>query len=470
MKILNTLFVLLCCILLVGCGSDSSMPDPKPDPDPTPKPKEKTYYVSPAGSDENMGTSSAFALKTFDKVLTLIKPGDVVSIMPGNYQANAKPILDLLVTHSGEAEKYITFKAHDPNNKPVLVGTGNGVWNAVNINASYIIIDGLELAGDNARLDSLEAYNIAYNYKYNTGSINWSEAARFNTNGMNIGGPRTDSKRPHHIIIRNCVVHDFPGGGIGALQADYLTFENNIVYNNAWYTMYACSGISILNPVNTDTNTGYKNIIRNNICYNNRCKIPWASTVDFRLSDGNGIIIDINTTPYEGGVAEGQGPYLGRTLVENNLSFYNGGSGIHCFKADHVDIIHNTAYHNTCKYKKGEYGEIWSNNCKDVNLLNNILYARPGSNCNQKTRNATEVYDYNIYYGGDVMTTGPHDKIADPLFMKLSTDRLVADFHLTKESPAIGYGVGKSGLSGVDIEGNSRSQRVDVGAYQYMGN
>lgn len=471
MKSIYYIFMLLCCSLIVGCGSDDPIQDPDPGPNPNPnpgQPTEKAYYISPTGSDDNVGTASAFPFKSFDRILTVIKPGDIINVMPGTFSANGKPIIDLLPEHSGEADKYITIKAYDPSNKPVLFAAGNNVWNAININASYIIVDGLELAGNNARIDSLEAYNNAYLHKYNVGAANWGKTANFNTNGLSIGGTGKTSKRPDHIIVRNCIVHDFPGGGLNAIQADYITFENNVVYNNSWYTMYGCSGISILTPVDNDNNTDYKIIIRNNISYNNRTKIPWVNTAGFTLSDGNGIIIDVNNTPDANGVAVDEGPYKGRTLVENNVSFNNGGSGIHSFKANHVDIINNTAYHNTWKYES-DYAEIWTNNCNDVNIVNNIMYARSKGNCNMKTRNATEKYEYNLYFNGKVNTTGEHDKTADPLFVNLSVDGDVADFHLRAGSPAIGHGTRKSYMSGVDIEGNSRATRVDVGAYQRVG-
>lgn len=469
MKSIYYISILLCCSLLAGCGSDDPISDPDPSPNPNPgKPTEKGYYVSPTGSDINAGTASAFPFKSFDKVLTVIKPGDVVNIMPGTFNANGKPVIDLLPEHSGEADKFITFKAYNPNDKPVFFATGNNVWNAVNINASYIIIDGLELAGDNAHIDSLEAYNNAHLHKYDAASVNWGKTAVFNTNGLSIGGTGKTSKRPDHVTVRNCIVHDFPGGGLNAIQADYITFENNVVYNNAWYTMYGCSGISVLTPVNNDNNTGYKIIIRNNICSNNRTKIPWVNTTNFSLSDGNGIIVDVNNTPPVDGVAPSEGPYRGRTLVENNVSFNSGGSGIHSYKADHVDIINNTAYHNTCKYE-ADYAEIWTNNCHDVNIVNNIMYARPNGNCNMKTANATEKYEHNLYFNGKVNTVGENDKTADPLFVKLSIDRTVADFHLCAGSPAIGLGTRTEYMSGVDMDGNSRAGRVDAGAYQRVG-
>ncbi len=75
----------------------------------------------------------------------------------------------------------------------------------------------------------------------------WSKIANFNTNALTVGGPAKESSLPHHVLVRNCVIHDFPGGGLNAIQADYVIFEKNLVYNNAWYMMYAGSGISIFN-------------------------------------------------------------------------------------------------------------------------------------------------------------------------------------------------------------------------------
>jgi hypothetical protein len=456
-----------CGLFFIACDDpdpDGTKPDkPKPDPDPV----TGNYYVSPTGSDENNnGRYSAFPFKTIGKALSVVKPGDVVNIMPGVYTAGGKPLIELLPGHSGAEEKYITIKAFDPADMPVLFAAGENIWNAVSINASYIVIDGLELAGNNANIDSLAAYNNA-RLHYDKGTMDWAKTAAFNTNGLTVGGSGQNSERPHHVIVRNCKVHDFPGGGLNLQQADYVTFENNVVYNNAWYTMYGCSGISTLTPLDNDNNTGYKIIIRNNICYNNKTKIPWSGTANFTLSDGNGIIIDVNNRPDTGGVAPNAGPYMGRTLVENNISFNNGGSGIHSFKANHVDMINNTAYHNMTKFDSG-YAEIWTNQCQDVNIVNNIMYARAGGNCNMKTNHASEVYRNNIYFNGKVnTTTGANDKTADPLFVNPSRDGLVADFHLKAGSPAIGHGTRTDYMSGADRDGTPRSDRVDAGAYQH---
>ena len=228
--------------------------------------------------------------------------------------------------------------------------------------------------------------------------------------------------------------------------------------------MYAGSGISILNPFNSDQFTGYKNFVRNNICNTNKTTIPWVSTR--ALSDGNGIIIDVNQYPY-GGVA-GDPPYNARTLVENNISINNGGSGIHTFKADHVDIISNTVYNNGYVVN---YPGLFTNNCKDVNIINNIIYSRTGGDCNSLPKNATEVYLNNIYFNGNVKKMGTGDVVADPKFVNLSTDLLLGNFKLQATSPAIDQGSNVAGQYSLkDILGVTRPQglKPDRGTYKYV--
>ena len=419
------------------------------------------YYVSSTGNNSNTGKTSTSPFLTIQKAHDLTVAGDTVFVMNGTYSSQSGVILN--VTRSGTANGHITFKAFK-GHFPKITAAGN-VWNAVSINGSYIVFDGFELIGNNANItynDALASYTEASN-----GGTNWSKYANFNTNALTIGGPRDESKQPHHIIIRNCKVHDFPGGGINAIQTDYVTIENNVVYNNAWYMMYAGSGISILTPFNWDKTTGYKNIIRNNICNTNKTTIPWISQK--KLSDGNGIIIDVNQQGYneQSSTTPSPNAYTGRTLVENNVSVNNGGSGIHTFKADHVDIINNTAYHNGTVVG---YPDIFTNACQDVNIINNIMYARLGGDCNSKPKNATEIYSHNIYFNGKVGFQGLNDVVIDPQFVNLSTDVFLGNFNLKSTSPAIDQGNFTGGFySQKDILGVPRPQgtKPDRGAYEF---
>ncbi len=418
------------------------------------------YYVSSIlGSNSNDGLTITSPRQSMQSVVSLTAPGDTVFIMNGTYNSTSGPVLTLLPENSGSAGKYITWKAYQGHN-PKITASGN-VWNAVSINASFVVIDGLELEGNNANITYEQAYQSYQNYLNNI--RDWAKIANFNTNGISIGGPSTESKLPHHVTVRNCKIHDFPGGGLSSIQADYTTFENNLVYNNAWYMMYAGSGISILNAYDSDNTTTYRNIIRNNICHTNKTTIPWVSQQ--KMSDGNGIIIDVNVTGYSGGPTSLQVGYKGRTLVENNLSINNGGSGIHSYKADHVDIINNTAYHNGIVVG---YPDIFTNNCNDVNIVNNIMYSRDGGQCNSKPKNATELYDYNLYYNGTVGKMGVHDLLSDPQFVNLSLILTEGDFRLQKGSPAIDSGTYNL-KSAKDIDGLTRpiGAAVDRGAYEY---
>ncbi len=415
------------------------------------------YYVSAAGSDNNDGKSSAKPLLSLQKAAGLTQPGDTVFAMNGTYAATSGPVLN--ITRSGQADKYITYKAF-PGHSPKITAAGN-VWNAVVINGSFIVFEGFELVGNNA--------NITYEAAFKAYSDNIAGTAgpngNFNTNGLSIGGPRTESKLPHHIVIRACTGHDFPGGGISAIQTDYVTIDNNLVYNNAWYMMYAGSGISILNPFNSDRETIYKNIVRNNRCFANKTTIPWVSIK--KLSDGNGIIIDVNQYPYDG--KAGDEAYTGRTLVENNLSVANGGSGIHAFKADHVDIINNTAYQNGVVLP--DYANIFANTCTDVNIIGNIMYAATGKKCNSNNKNVNVRYDYNLYFNGEVAVQGPHDIIAYPEFVNPSDDPILANFKVKPSSPAIDAGSPVAGeYSPKDLLGIGRPQgkSPDRGAYEFI--
>ena len=414
------------------------------------------YYVSPFGNNSSDGTSRNTPFQTLQKGHDVAVGGDTVFVMAGTYSSSTTTLLK--ITQSGSANAYITYKAY-AGQKPKIKISGN-VWNAVTINGNYVVIDGIELEGNNANITYDQAF-AAYNY-YINGTA--GPLGNFNTNGFSIGGPNTETRFPHHVIIRNCVVHDFPGGGISSIQADYTTIENNLVYNNAWYMMYGGSGISILTPFDSDTVKTYKNIVRNNICHTNKTTIPWVS--GRKLSDGNGIIIDINQYPYNG--APGGVQYVGRTLVENNLCINNGGSGIHSYRANHVDIINNTVYQNATIMT--DYGNLFVNDGVDVNVFNNINYATTGKKCNTTTtKNINVTYGYNTYFNGSVAVQGTNDIVADPKFVNPVLDLVLGNFKLQSTSPAIDQGSNVAGQYSVkDILGVARPQglKPDRGAYE----
>ncbi len=220
-----------------------------------------TYYVSGQGRDSNNGLSTTTSLRTLQAAADRTLPGDAVYVMNGIY-TNADPnwvVVD--ITHSGTASAPITYQAY-PGAKPQLRFDG---WSGFKLEngASHITISGFDIEGANQSI-TLD-YAISQQYIANPLT---------NGSGIAIDGRYSGANRPHHIRIANNIIHDCPGGGISAIQADYVTIEDNIVFNTSWYTIYATSGISIYQAWNSDNSIDTKMFVRRNRTYGNREYIP----------------------------------------------------------------------------------------------------------------------------------------------------------------------------------------------------
>jgi hypothetical protein len=415
-----------------------------------------SYYVSPSGQDSSgYGGSPSTPFRTIQYAADRTNPGDTVYVMNGTYnEINNQGVFT--VTRSGGPDAYITYTNY-PGHTPKLATSS--AWNHIVVSsASHIRISGFEIAGNNGNL-SVSDGEARYNHflqHHPTGTVNWAYMAQTNTNGIYIKPVNATAARPTHIIIENNVVHDLPGGGINTEEADYITIQNNTVYNNAWYSIYGNSGISVLRSFNSDANTSsYKFIVRNNKVYNNKGLVRWYEIQNY--SDGNGIIIDSNKKTEVSGVLT---PYTGKTLITNNVAYNNGGSGIHAYYSASVDIVNNTSYNNS---SQNNYGEIFAHHSDNVNLHNNIMYARTGRLLTQNWNNNNVSYNYNIYYNGSPSVSGSNDIYADPLFYNAAT----GDLRVHIGSKAIDNGVPALAPDN-DFLNNSRPRGFapDRGAYE----
>lgn len=98
-----------------------------------------TWYVSPAGDDQNSGSSPATAWRTLQKAADVVGPGDRVDVLPGGYAG-----FNLFT--SGAPGQEIHFDA-----RPGVLLTGvNGFTNQDTINlegASYVVVEGFRIVG-----------------------------------------------------------------------------------------------------------------------------------------------------------------------------------------------------------------------------------------------------------------------------------------------------------------------------------
>jgi hypothetical protein len=406
-----------------------------------------TYYVSGSGSNSNNGLSPTSAFKTLQKAEYLTKPGDTVLIMNGVY-TNTNSGSVLTINRSGTANAWIKYQAYPGHTPKIKHNAWNGIF--ISNGTSYIEISGLEIEGNNSNI------TLDYAKSQQTNSSN----PLTNGNCITIDGRKTTS--PHHIRILKNKIHDCGGAGIYAAQSDYLTIDGNEIYNNAWYSVNATSGIAMYQNVNTDNNTGYKMYVTNNKVYNNRQYIPWIK--NGLITDGNGIIVDDSQHTQNGSTL---GAYNGRTLIANNITYLNGGSGIGSHRSEHVDIFNNTAYLNN-QSPEINYGQIFPNYSSDFKILNNILYAYPGKKVNAKPSGTNVVYDYNVYANSTVIgAKGANDIIADPQFVNSS----IGDFRVKVTSPAINKGtllVKDDFLRNPRPSNNPSDTASDIGAYEYQ--
>ena len=393
----------------------------------------ENYYVSAKnGIDENMGLSPDKPLLTINRALSECGPGDTVFVMAGTYSApKNRPTVNVVTIEKSGTEWNWIVLINYKTDSPLISFQG---WTGIKIakGASYIEIRGFTIRGNNGNI----ILDSALNQPRSCSNPYGTPSPFYNGSGISTNG-REEGKRSHHIRIIGNTIYECGESGISLIQADYVTIEENKVFNNSWYTIYAGSGISLYQLWNADNNTtDYRNIILNNKCYGNRLFVPWVYA-PCKITDGNGIIIDDSKNTQNNSK---NGRYNGRTLIAFNTVFNNGGSGIHSFMSEHVDIFNNTAYKNQ-QSKEIDEGEIFANGCNDVKMYNNILVADSTKRICSNWNNNDVHYDYNIYWGGKQEDcAGSHSKIIDPDFKNPSKDPLVADFHLRAFSPALVMG------------------------------
>ena len=414
-----------------------------------------TYYVSGTGNDSNSGLSQSAPFRNIQTAANKTLPGDVVYVMNGVYTTcTGCNLLD--ITRSGTAAAWIAYRAY-PGHQPQI--SAGAAWNAVMIHrgASYIEFSGFYLQGNrlNVSLSQCTAEE-----QLPTAQTNPDPAC--NGNGISVDGRQDGAQKPHHILIAQNEVYDFPGGGIGTAEADYVIVEDNFVHENAWYAQYGNSGISIFESWNYDNGPAPHTIVRRNRMFDNRSLVPYGQTG--KPTDGDGIIIDTSRNNQPG--SDNIGAYAGGFLVENNLSVNNGGGGLLAYQSDNIAFLNNTVYGNGLVVN---YADIFVNQSGSVNVWNNVVEsAATGTAVNVYGSTGVQ-FDYNLYWNGPVNTTaGAHDLTADPQFNALGTDPANSDLHLLEGSPAA-----RTGNLAVapqdDLEGLSRPQlpgTVNRGAYE----
>jgi parallel beta-helix repeat protein len=403
----------------------------------------RVFHVSPQGSDSSTGTfAEPFA--TISRVFSAVPDlgaGDVVSVMPGTYNEQ------VTVTAGGDPSSDLVIKSVVPHE--ARIRSPADTYSAVNIVRSHVTMEGFDVQAG--------------------GGGHAIEATFIDGDNRNEG--------PHHITIRNNVCHDSAGSGISLAYGDFYLIEGNTCFNNCATNEYQGSGIG---P------PGIRNIVRGNVCHDNMAILLPG---DVPHSDGNGIIIDDLKNSQSGHPA---GSYRYFTLVENNLSYRNGGKGVHVFLSENVAVRNNTCCFNNRDPKnpaswRGELSNVDSNN---VVWVNNIAVADPAVNkanaaildAAAKGRNIGVSWISNLTFDGrqgnrSVTKDPAAPKLdgkgnllgVDPQFVLAAADAARPDFRLKQGSPAIDAGTAEFGVPRSDLSGAPRvhGERPDLGAFEF---
>jgi hypothetical protein len=254
--------------------------------------KASTYYLSPHGSDSNNGLSTS------------------ASWLSPNHSLNCGDVIVAAASTSYSATNFYT-----------------GKWGTVNCPA-----------GNNVAWLKCATFDACKIYTTNNQGM-WVDKSYWGVQGWEVTTSASDvygtcflatpkyssPVEIHHIIFANdiangCSQNGFATTNRGRIGVDYLAVIGSIAYNAAQGSNTCTSGISIYQPVQSDSASGTHIYVAGNFSYGNREPNGCAGRSP---TDGEGIIFD-SFDGSQGGIS----PYTAQAVAYNNIIVNNGAKGI----------------------------------------------------------------------------------------------------------------------------------------------
>ena len=298
------------------------------------------YYVSPTGSDSNLGTSMSAAWQTIARVQGFqsnLKPGDSVLLQRGGVWYEQLDIVNM----NGSSGSPITIGNYGTGNLPVIDGGQtnstqgrNYCIDAINTTFKWITVDGIECRN---------AYRQGITFQAYSGT------------GINGLGIVVKNSYIHHAGATACTTcgptpASDPGGYVNQLDAQRLTgvqFLNN--------TIDHCGGHNCL-QVHYDNGSA---VVSGNVVGTNA---PWCNhnCIDVKGGMGTQVTNNVVTCP---------------SCTSSTAAFYTENTGYAGEGSETITYMGNTAYTVPIGFQAETGGSCSSSPCSiDAKYYNNTLY------------------------------------------------------------------------------------------------
>ena len=389
------------------------------------------FFVDPAGSDTNAGTSTTVPWRTLAHASTAIAGGSTVYVRASTYAESL--IFSNSLIPSGSTWSAVTrFVAYPGETVWMKPSTGTVRVLEFSNGQKYIEFDRINLDAANSSFDCVKINGVNSTSAAHHIRIRNAQVLG-NTQSSQTQG--SDGNRSAIIMMTQLSTgvlggNEFSsltvrrhGGEEGFAHAFYVQSPDNLI---EWCDISDVlgSGVQIFNG--QVANVADNNIVRYNTIFNLTSNPSTVSHRAVTLGDGR------NNQCYGNLIYNIQGP--------NPL---NGGAIFGFAGADHL-IINNTVEDAV----KGIYIE---NGCSSVVVRNNIAF-----NCaqtNYETQSTNTIASNNLF------------STANPGFVNAST----RDYHLASTSAARNTGIAST-LATIDLDAVARPQEStqDIGAYEFV--
>jgi hypothetical protein len=312
-----------------------------------------TYYLSPSGLDSNDGLSASASWLSPNHPL---KCGDIIVAAASSAYSATNFYTGKWGTVSCPAGNNVAWlKCETFDGCKIHTDTNQGMW----IDKSYWGVQGWEVT-TNASDDYGTCFMAQPNYDL--------------------------PAEVHHIIFANDIANGCSQGGFAtvnhsSLGVDYLAIVGSVAYDAAQGSTSCASGISIYQPVQSDTLPGTHIYVAGNFSYGN---LEPSKCNGGSPTDGGGIIFD----SFDGRLG-GTPPYWSQAVAYNNITVNNGSKGIEVSNnsagSSHATIWvnQNTSWGNLTDPNQAWFGcaEVSLYKASNTHIYGNLISTRSATGC-----------------------------------------------------------------------------------------